>query len=297
MKKILFIIGIVIAAGALSYDGYAYMTVLKENKDLQNNIIGLGKQIGVLAQTLASTNLKLASANVQLSSTTQSLESAQNTNATFAPQINQLSGTVASLQTIASIDPQLLQKYSKVYFLSDNYTPTSLSPIDIHYLYNSSTPQLFLSGTLPDLDALLANADRDGVPLRIISAYRSFYEQSALKLDYVDEYGSGANQFSADQGYSEHQLGTAVDFGMQGAQNLRAEFASSTGYQWLMSNAYRFGFILSYPQGNTYYQFEPWHWRYVGVALATKLHGGNEYFYNMSQRDIDQYLISFFDPS
>ena len=297
MKKILFIIGIVIAAGALLYDGYAYMTVLKENKDLQNDVFNLGNQVGVLARALTSTNLKLASTSVQLSSTTQSLESEQSTNATFAPQINELSGTVASLQTMASIDPQLLQKYSKVYFLSDNYAPTSLSPIDIRYLYNSSTPQLFLSGALPDLGALLAGAVRDGVALKIISAYRSFYEQGALKLDYVDEYGSGANQFSADQGYSEHQLGTAVDFGMQGAQNLRTEFASSTGYQWLANNAYRFGFILSYPQGNTYYQFEPWHWRYVGVALATKLHEDNEYFYNMSQRDINQYLISFFGPS
>ena len=117
-----------------------------------------------------------------------------------------------------------------------------------------------------------------------------------MKLDYTDEYGSGANQFSADQGYSEHQLGTAIDLGMQGAQNLRTEFASSTGYTWLTSNAYQFGFILSYPQNNVYYQFEPWHWRYVGVTLATKLHENKEYFYNMSQRDINQYLISFFSP-
>lgn len=289
MKKMLFIIGISIAMIGLLYDTYAYVSISKENTGLQKDVLNLGEQVGLLAQTLNSTTIKLAS-------TTQSLESEKNTNATFGPQINQLSGTVESLQTIASIDPQLLQKYSKVYFLSDNYTPASLSPIDSEYLYNSGMPQLFLSGALPDLGALLASANRDGVGLKIISAYRSFYEQGALKLDYTDEYGSGANQFSADQGYSEHQLGTAVDFGMQDAQNLRTQFASSTGYTWLTNNAYKFGFILSYPQDNVYYQFEPWHWRYVGVTLATKLHENNEYFYNMSQRDIDQYLIYFFNP-
>jgi LAS superfamily LD-carboxypeptidase LdcB len=295
VKKIFSIIGAGVVVFGISYGGYAYLRLSKENIALQGNVLNLQKQVGMLAQTLASTNLQFASTTQSLASTTQSLEDQKNINSSFEPEINQLSGTVTSLQTLASIDPQLLQKYSKVYFLSENYAPASLSPIDIQYLYNSSTPQLFLSGALPALNALLANANRDGVALKVISAYRSFYEQGLLKLDYTDTYGSGANQFSADQGYSEHQLGTAVDFGMQGAKNLRTQFASSTGYAWLTDNAYRFGFVLSYPPGNVYYQFEPWHWRYVGIALATKLHGSNEYFYNMSQRDIDQYLISFFN--
>ncbi|MEK7495870.1 MAG: D-alanyl-D-alanine carboxypeptidase family protein, partial [Patescibacteria group bacterium] len=64
---------------------------------------------------------------------------------------------------------------------------------------------------------------------------------------------------------------------------------------WLTENAYKYGFILSYPKQNTYYRFEPWHWRFVGVALATKLHDGNKYFYDLSQREIDQYLVSIFD--
>ena len=288
VKKIFPVIGAGIAILAILYGGYSYLKLSKENTVLKGDILGLRGQIGMLTQSLASTS-------VQLSSTTQSLEGEKNINATLEPQINQLSGSLSSLQALASIDPQLLQKYSKVYFLSDNYVPASLSPIDPEYLYDSSTPRLLLSGALPDLDALLANANRDGTPLKIISAYRSFYEQNALKLDYAAEYGSGANKFSADQGYSEHQLGTAVDFGMQGAKNLRTQFASSTGYAWLTNNAYRFGFVLSYPPNNIYYQFEPWHWRYVGVALAVALHANNEYFYNMSQRDINQYLISFFN--
>ncbi len=287
-----FAIGFIIILAALlaaSYKAYTYYRELNTaNAALQGNMSDLESQVDELSQALASTS-------VQLASTSQSLAVAQNENAALEPQINQLSGTVTSLQTLASIDPQLLEKYSKVYFLSDNYVPASLSPIDTQYLFNSSTPQLFLSGALPKLEALLASADRAGVSLKIISAYRSFYQQGTLKLDYTNTYGSGANQFSADQGYSEHQLGTAVDFGVPGAANLRAQFASSTGYAWLVGNAYQFGFILSYPPQNIYYEFEPWHWRYVGVSLATFLHSNDEYFYNMSQRDINQYLISFFN--
>jgi LAS superfamily LD-carboxypeptidase LdcB len=281
-------IGLLIIVIGIYYGARAYQLLLQQNVSLQANVLDLQSQVDILTQTLASTS-------IQLSSTTQALVVAQNENAALEPQITGLAGTVTTLQTLASIDPQLLEKYSKVYFLNDNYVPASLSPIDHQYLYNSNATQLFLSGALPKLEALLAAASRAGVPLKTISGYRSFYEQGALKLDYTETYGSGANQFSADEGYSEHQLGTAVDFGLQGAQNLRAQFASSTGYAWLTNNAYQFGFVLSYPPHNVYYQFEPWHWRYVGVALATALHANNEYFYNMGQRDINQYLISFFN--
>jgi len=289
------IIGAGVGILAIAYGVFVYRGLSDENAVLQGNVLDLQGQADLLTRALASTSIQLASTTQSLASTTRSLTAEQNKNAAFESQINQISGTVTSLQTLASIDPQLLQKYSKVYFLNDNYVPASLSPIDAKYLYDPNKPQLFLTGALPALDALLANASSSGISLKIISGYRSFFEQAILKLDYTDKYGSGANQFSADQGYSEHQLGTAVDFGEQGTQNLRAQFASSTGYQWLANNAYRFGFILSYPPSNDYYQFEPWHWRFVGVTLATTLHANNEYFYNMSQRDINQYLISFFN--
>ena len=129
------------------------------------------------------------------------------------------------------------------------------------------------------------------------SAYRSFAEQRALKGDYTVTYGAGtANSFSADQGYSEHQLGTAVDFtNIKTGSSLTIKFGTTDSYQWLTANAYKYGFTLSYPENNYYYQFEPWHWRFVGVKLATMLHDTNKHFYDLSQRDIDQYLINIFD--
>lgn len=109
-------------------------------------------------------------------------------------------------------------------------------------------------------------------------------------------YGTGANAFSADQGYSEHQLGTAVDLTVANQDPvLDIKFDSTAAFAWLTNNAYRFGFILSYPKNNSYYQYEPWHWRFIGIALATRLHSENKYFYDLDQRDINTYLPSIFD--
>jgi D-alanyl-D-alanine carboxypeptidase len=108
-------------------------------------------------------------------------------------------------------------------------------------------------------------------------------------------YGTGANKFSADQGYSEHQLGTAVDFTTEELGADFSDFEDTDAYQWLLANAHRYGFILSYPKGNKYYIFEPWHWRFVGIRLAEELHATGKYFYDMDQRFIDNYLISIFD--
>ena len=108
-------------------------------------------------------------------------------------------------------------------------------------------------------------------------------------------YGSGANSFSADQGYSEHQLGTAIDFTTLELGSDFSSFEKTDAYKWLLDNAYEYGFILSYPKDNTYYQFEPWHWRFVGKSLANTLHQENKNFYDVDQRTIDSYLISIFD--
>jgi LAS superfamily LD-carboxypeptidase LdcB len=120
--------------------------------------------------------------------------------------------------------------------------------------------------------------------------------QSALKTSYKIEYGVGtANSFSADQGYSEHQLGTTIDFTTPANGSALSGFDKTTTYTWLQKNAYLYGFSLSYPKGNTHFVFEPWHWRYVGVELAKKLHDENKTLYDLDQRDIDTYLIKFFD--
>ena len=109
-------------------------------------------------------------------------------------------------------------------------------------------------------------------------------------------YGSGtANSFSAEQGYSEHQLGTTVDFTTKSLSGKLGGFDKTAEYKWLTENAHKFGFTLSYPPNNSYYTFEPWHWRFVGGDLARYLYNRNLHFYDMAQRDIDEYLIDIFE--
>ena len=142
---------------------------------------------------------------------------------------------------------------------------------------------------------MMDEANEDG-NLLVASAFRSFGTQTVLKNTYTVTYGAGsANQFSADQGYSEHQLGTTVDFTTKALSGNLNGFQNTPEYKWLQDNAHKYGFVLSYPEGNTYYKYEPWHWRFVGIDLATDLHEDEKNFYDEDQRVIDSYLGVMFE--
>ncbi len=213
----------------------------------------------------------------------------------FQGQIQAIAGTVGTLEKLSKTDEELLKKYSKVYFLNENYIPPKLVQIDPKYLNKGATNISIHTQVWPYLERLLLDANEDGQKLLVASAFRSFETQSKLKSAYTVTYGSGANAFSADQGYSEHQLGTTVDFTTEKLGAAFSNFAQDPAYKWLLANAYKYGFILSYPENNSYYKFEPWHWRFVGVELAKRLHSDNEHFYDLDQREIDQYLVNIFD--
>lgn len=216
--------------------------------------------------------------------------------AALGAQVQSISSTVGILDKLSKTDKQLLAKYSSVYFLNENYTPAQLVPIDTPFLARTDKQEYFLSSAYPHLHALLLAASSSGTRLQVLSAYRSFDTQAALKEGYKITYGAGtANSFSADQGYSEHQLGTTLDFTMPELHAGLVGFDKTQGFMWLKDHAHEYGFILSYPKGNGHFVFEPWHWRYVGVELASRLHAENKYFYDLDQRLIDTYLISFTD--
>jgi D-alanyl-D-alanine carboxypeptidase len=142
---------------------------------------------------------------------------------------------------------------------------------------------------------MIDEAADDGLDLKVVSAYRSFDEQAVLKGAYTQTYGTGANTFSADQGYSEHQLGTTLDITTPSVGGTYASFKDTPAYAWMLKNAYKYGFILSYPEGNAYYVFEPWHWRFVGEDLAEYLYEKDLNYYDLDQRTIDTYLVKIFD--
>lgn len=254
--------------------------------------------------------LALETVSIELASTTTAYTKALETNAllsralshekgqnsVFENQISQIGSTVGTLQKLATTDTQLLAKYSKIYFLNENYIPSSLSSIATSSVFEKNKVVQAHSSVEPFLERMFLDAKNDGINLQVISGYRSFAAQQALKANYKVTYGAGtANAFSADQGYSEHQLGTAFDLTTSELGTGYTVFAKTEGYTWLQANAYKYGFILSYPKTNTFYQFEPWHWRFVGVRLAGALHADKEDFYTKDQREINSYLAELFD--
>ncbi len=262
------------------------------------------RSLTIVQSDLASTTIALIAAREEteklsgrLATTTEQLDEAIERNDDFERQIRKISGTVGTLEKLSQTDKELLEKYSKVYFLNEHYVPKKLSLIDKSYWYDEKKPQEFHGEAIDFLENLLEAAADNGIDLRVASAYRSFGTQAALKTAYRVTYGAGtANQFSADQGYSEHQLATAVDFATpDSATTLVVSFESTPAFAWLKENAARYGFTLSYPKGNAYYQYEPWHWRFVGRDLARDLVREGKHFYDLDQREINEYLVELFD--
>lgn len=216
-------------------------------------------------------------------------------NEAFSEQLGKVNAAVGTLDQLSKTDPKLLEKYSKVYFLNENYAPEQLATIPQENVYNQNATYQIHFQVWPYLDKMLKAAAAEGKNLKIISAFRSFGTQSALKNSYKVTYGAGtANKFSADQGYSEHQLATTLDFTTPATGDNFNAFDTTAEFTWLVNNAHKYGFILSYPKGNQYYAYEPWHWRFVGIDLATRLKAENKNFYDLEQRDINNYLLLIF---
>jgi D-alanyl-D-alanine carboxypeptidase len=80
-----------------------------------------------------------------------------------------------------------------------------------------------------------------------------------------------ASRTSAKAGESEHQSGLCVDLLERGERYLSVSFEESDCFAWLCENAHKYGYILRYPKGKediTKYDYEPWHYRFVGVDVA-----------------------------
>lgn len=114
-----------------------------------------------------------------------------------------------------------------------------------------------------------AKAERN-LDMWVCSGFRSYNVQKNLYNNYVKRDGAAnADRYSARPGHSEHQTGLAFDINYADSR-----FAGTEQAIWLAENAYKYGFILRYPEGKeniTGYKYEPWHYRYIGVENATKI--------------------------
>lgn len=287
-EKIIIVIASISIVASFVYNAYLFYktqndkNTLEKEKETLDNALRIAQKNYITQKDQKEAILVILGAERQNSSYIQN-------------QIQDITSTVGQLKKLSQTDVELLKKYSKVYFLNENYIPKNLIPIDAQYLNNKNKNILIVQDIYPKLKKMLDDARLENIDLQILSGYRSFSEQESLKSSYKVTYGYGANKFSADQGYSEHQLGTTIDFTTSKIGGVLSGFEKTEAYKWLNNNAYKYGFAISYPKNNNYYIFEPWHWRFVGISLAKRLHDENLYFYDTSQRDIDQYLGQIFD--
>lgn len=166
--------------------------------------------------------------------------------------------------------PEEILLVDKQHPLAQNYVPENLVALDNYrdsLVLNKKNMQLS-KAALEALLLLSRAAAEEGITLDISSAYRDFSYQKQLFAYYTETLGlEEASRQSALPGTSQHQLGTAVDFG-----SISPEFGHSKAGQWLLRNAWKYGFSLSYPEGMeeiTGYVYESWHYRYIGLTACS----------------------------
>ena len=150
-----------------------------------------------------------------------------------------------------------------------------------------SLPSTYGSGLTSTTKTAFNEMNKDataaGYPLRIGSGYRSYKSQKTIYNNYVKRDGQKkADTYSARPGHSEHQSGLALDICStdKSVPCITSGFNNTKTAKWLSDNAYKYGFILRYPDGKTNetgYKYESWHFRYVGKELASTLYNGGNW--------------------
>lgn len=159
---------------------------------------------------------------------------------------------------------------NKFHQIPEDYVAGELVDVRNWYAYgNQKTVQEVYDHFLEMWNA----ADRDGIKLIISSAHRDYNLQRNVYNDYRNSMGQiYADSIAARPGHSEHQTGLAIDITTDVNYN---NFDETEAFNWLINNAHKYGFILRYPDGKTYltgYSYESWHYRYLGIETATKVH-------------------------
>lgn len=172
------------------------------------------------------------------------------------------------------ISKKELMLINKYYYLEETYEPENINTISSRYAYSDNKTS---QEALEFYKKMFSSAEKEGIELIISSAYRSYQEQEETYNNYKKTKGEeSADKFAARPGFSEHQTGYAFDILTVGART--TTFENTEEFKWLQENAYKYGFILRYPKDKeniTGYEYESWHYRYVGEQAAKIIHKEN----------------------
>lgn len=158
----------------------------------------------------------------------------------------------------------LLNKYNLV---SKSYKPKNLVQVSTEY----AKENILLTEETKNQFILMAEAaKKENLTLYAISGYRDYTYQENLYNNYYSIDGNKANEYSSKPGHSEHHTGLAID--ISNKTTSYEKFDKTEEFKWMQENAHKYGFILRYPEdktNETLYQYEPWHYRYVGIKIST----------------------------
>lgn len=153
---------------------------------------------------------------------------------------------------------------NKFNYLPADYAPTDIVSVLNWYAYGDRTIK---DEIYDQFIKMWKAAGNENLKLIINSAYRTFEDQEFT-------YDNSSDDYAARPGFSEHQTGLALDIITDDEHNGN-NFDQTDEFKWLQTNAHKYGFIFRYPQNKehiTGYAYEPWHYRYLGIELATKVY-------------------------
>lgn len=177
----------------------------------------------------------------------------------------------------------LVNKYN---YVTEDYIPENLQIVSSKY--SSKTVKL-VSYAKEAFEELAAAAENENYTINAMSSYRDYAYQNTLYNNYAKKDGyDNADTYSARPGYSEHQTGLAVD--IDNKKEYFTNFEKTKEYEWMQNNAYKYGFILRFPKDKvleTGYEYESWHYRYVGKEIAKYIHDNNMCYEEYYAQNLD----------
>lgn len=177
----------------------------------------------------------------------------------------------------------LVNKYN---YVTEDYIPENLQIVSSKY--SSKTVKL-VSYAKEAFEELAAAAEKENYTINAMSSYRDYAYQNTLYNNYGKKDGyDNADTYSARPGYSEHQTGLAVD--IDNKKEYFTNFEKTKEYEWMQNNAYKYGFILRFPKDKvleTGYEYESWHYRYVGKEIAKYIHDNNMCYEEYYAQNLD----------
>ena len=196
---------------------------------------------------------------------------------------------------VAATKTDLTNEYlilvNKFHYLGKDFIPDDIVEVSNWYAYGDNEIR---KEVYDQFRKMYHDALEEDLKLIITSSYRDYEFQERLWNRYANSNGEEwADSVAARAGYSEHQTGLSIDIVTDGEGSSMDTFEQTDEFKWLIKNAHKYGFILRYPKGKediTGYSYESWHYRYVGVETATKIHDLNityDEYYAYYQSEIE----------